>query len=218
MSKRFYWKKIKPILVSVFVCSLFFLIMMAITTNRGGNLTIFVDRTSITKSLSLSEYSNLSDPKGKMYGPSIENAWDTGEDYIPSDVYLKDGNNSGQNYIAYTFYVFNSGIESLDYSMKFEIEYSSNHLDEAIRVRFYVNDELTTYAKKNSITKEPENGTVAFENDKLITSHTITDFDPNEVTKYSVVIWVEGEDSDCTNDKIGGSLSLLMTFNVLDIV
>jgi len=191
---------------------------MAIASNRNGNLTIYVDRSSVTKSLSLSESSTLSNPKGKMYGPSIDNAWDTGEDYIPSDVYLLDGNNSGESYIAYTFYVFNSGIENLDYSMKFEIENTSKHLDDAIRVRFYVNDVLTTYAKKNSITGEAENGTVAFESNNLITSHTITDFEPNEVTKYSIVLWVEGEDMDCTNDKIGGSITLSMAFSVLGVL
>lgn len=218
MSKRFYWKKIRPILISIFVCSVFFLILMAVASNRNGNLTIFVDRSSVTKSLSLSESRTLSNPKGKMYGPSISNAWDTGEDYIPNDVYLLDGNNSGDNYLAYTFYVFNSGIENLDYSMKFEIENKSKKLDEAIRIRFYVNDVLTTYAKKNSLTGEAENGTVAFESDKVITSHTITDFAPNQVTKYSIVLWVEGEDIDCTNDKIGGSITLSMAFSVLGIM
>lgn len=218
MSKRFYWKKIRPILLSIFICCVFFLILMAVASNRNGNLTIFVDRSSVTKSLSLSESSTLSNPQGKMYGPSIDNAWDTSEDYIPSDVYLLDGNNSGKNYIAYTFYVYNSGIENLDYSMIFEIENTSKKLDEAIRVRLYVNNVLTTYAKVNSDSGEAESGTVAFESDNIITSHTITDFAPNEVTKYSIVLWVEGEDVDCTNDKIGGSITLSMAFSVLGVL
>ena len=218
MSKRFYWKKIKPILLSVFICSCFFLLLMAITSNRNGNLTIFVDRTSITKSLSLSESRTLSNPQGKIYAPSIDGAWDTSEDYIPSDVYLLDGNNSGTNYLAYTFYVFNSGVETLDYSMKFNIENTSKNLDEVIRVRLYVNDVLTTYAKKSDITDEPETGTVAFESDSVITSHTITDFQPNAVTKYSIVLWVAGNDFECTNEKIGGSITLSMAFSVLGIV
>jgi hypothetical protein len=74
----------------------------------NGSLTIYVDRTSVTKSLSISESRTLSNPQGKIYAPSLEGAWDTNEDYIPGDVYLLDGNNSGTNYLAYTFYVFNS--------------------------------------------------------------------------------------------------------------
>lgn len=218
MSKRFYWKKFRPVLLSVFICCVFFFILMAFTSNRNGNLTIYVDRTSVTKSLSISESSTLSNPHGKIYAPSLEGAWDTSEDYIPSDVYFLDGNNSGKNYIAYTFYVFNSGIETLDYSMKFKIESTSKNLDDVVRVRLYVNDELTTYAKRSAITGDPETGTTAFESDNLITSHTITDFEPNEVTKYSIVLWVDGEDIECTNEKIGGSITLSMAFSVLEII
>ena len=218
MSKRYYWKKIRPILLSVIICSMFFLIIMAITSNRTGNLTIFVDRSSITKCLSLSESKSLNNPQGKLYGPSINKAWDSTEDMLPKYADLLDGNNSGTNYIAYTFYLFNSGIENLDYSMKFEIENTSNHLDEAIRVRLYTNDVLTTYAKTNSVSGEPENGTIPFESDKFIVTNTTTDFEPGEYTKYTIIIWVESDDPDCTNDKIGGSITLSMAFSVLGIV
>ena len=218
MSKRFYWKKIRPILLTVVICCTFFLILMAITSNKQGNLTIFVDRSSATKSLSLSETSLLTDPKGKIYGPSIGNAWDTLESNIPEDVYLLDGNNSGESYIAYTFYLYNSGIETLDYTMSFNIENTSKNLDEAVRVRLYINDVPTTYAKKNSITNEAEIGTNAFESNSVITSQTVTNFEPNKVTKYSIVIWVESDDVDCTNDKIGGSLTLSMSFSIVGIM
>lgn len=217
MSKRYYWKKIRPILLSVTICCMFFLILMAITSNRTGNLTIFVDRSSITKCLSLSESKSLTNPKGKLYGPSIDNAWDYTEDKLPKYADLIDGDNSATNYIAYTFYVFNSGIEELDYSMKFEIENTSNHLDEAIRVRLYTNDSLTTYAKKNK-NGVAENGTVAFESDKYIVTNTVTGFMPEQYTKYTIVIWVESDDPDCTNDKIGGAITLSMSFSVLGIV
>lgn len=218
MSKRYYWKKMRPIVLSVLICSMFFLILMAITSNRTGNLTIFIDRSSVTKCLSLSESQTLSDPKGKMYGPSITKAWDTTEDKLPKYSDLIDGNSSGDNYIAYTFYLFNSGIEELDYTMKFEIENKSNGLDEAIRVRLYTNDALTTYAKKNSKSGEAESGTTAFESDKYIVTNTVTAFKPEQYTKYTIVIWVESDDPDCTNDKIGGSITLSMSFSVLGIV
>lgn len=218
MSKRYYWKKMRPIVLSVIICSMFFLIIMAITSNRTGNLTIFVDRSSITKCLSLSESKTLSNPQGKLYGPAINQAWDTTEDMLPKYADLIDGNSSGTNYIAYTFYVFNSGIEELDYSMKLEIENTSNHLDEAIRVRLYTNDVLTTYAKKNSTSGVAESATTAFESDKYIVTNTVTNFKPEQYTKYTLVIWVESDDPDCTNDKIGGSITLSMGFSVLGIV
>ena len=222
MSKRFYWKKIRPILFSIIICSAFFLILMAITSNRNGHLTIFVNRASVTKSLSLSESKTLSNPQGKIYGPSMDDAWDTTEDLLPPDLYLLDSNNSSNDksvsYIAYTFYLFNSGIDELDYSMNLNIESVSKNLDEVFRVRLYVNDNLTTYAKKNPTTGEAEAGTTQFEGNNLIASHTITGLSPNEYTKYTLVIWIEGYDQQCTNDKIGGSISLSMKFSVLGLV
>lgn len=191
---------------------------MAVASNRNGDLTIYVDRASVTKSLSLSEHSTLKNPKGKIYGPSLSEAWDTTEDLLPEDLYLLDGDNSGERYLAYTFYVFNSGSEELDYSMSLDIENTSKNLDEAIRIRLYINDELTTYAKKSNVTGEAELGTVAFESDKVITSSTVTDFKPNDVTKYTIVLWIEGYDNECTNHKIGGSITLSMRFSVLGIV
>ena len=217
MSKRFYWKKIRPILLTVVLCSAFFLILMAITSNRTGNLTIYVDRSSVTKSLSISEKSDLSNPQGKIEGPSMVQANDALSKDIPSDLYLLDGDNSANTvegaYLAYTFYVFNSGSETLDYSMKFQLENKSNNLDDAIMIRFYVNDELTTYAKKDKDSGEPKNGTVAFESDSIITSHTITDLEPKEATKYTIVLWIDQNYSN--NSHLGGSVTLSLAFSVL---
>ena len=159
MSKRFYWKKIKPILLSVVICSIFFLVLIAITSNRTGNMTIFVDRSSVTKSLSLSESSGGDDWKGKLEAPVINNAWDFDGRSIPEDLNMKDGNNSGENYIAYTFFVKNSGVEKLDYSMNFKIDNQSKDLAKAIRVKLYVGDEATTYAFKDSENPEIDNET-----------------------------------------------------------
>jgi len=192
------------------------MIIIAITSNRNGNLTIFVDKYSLSKSLSLSESRNLSNPQGKLYGPSLENAWDTSEDLVPDDLHLYDGVNNGDFYIAYTFYLFNSSRNELDYSMKFNIDYKSNDLDEAVRIRLYTNDVLTTYAKKSPITGEAENGTVAFESDNVITSSTVTGLVPGQYTKYTIVLWIEKYDEQCTNDLIGGALSISMNFSVLE--
>ena len=218
MSKRFYWKKIKPILLSIIICCMFFFVIAAVTSSRTGNLTIYVDRSSVTKALSLSESKSSSDMHGKLYGPAINEAWDIKEDDLPKYADLIDGNSSGTNYIAYTFYLYNSGIEKLDYSMKFEIENTSNGLDEAIRVRLYTNDNLVTYAKKSALTGEAESGTVAFESDKYIVTNTITNFKPEQYTKYTIMIWVDTDDVECTNDKIGGSITLSMSFSVLGIL
>jgi len=41
--------------------------------------------------------------------------------------------------------------------------------------------------------------------------------EPKEMHKYTVVLWIEGDDPDCTNDLIGGHLGLEMNFNLLNV-
>ena len=36
-------------------------------------------------------------------------------------------------------------------------------------------------------------------------------FKSGDLDKYTVVIWVEGDDPDCTNDLIGGRIDMHMT-------
>lgn len=40
---------------------------------------------------------------------------------------------------------------------------------------------------------------------------------PNDVHKYTVVIWLEGDDPDCTNDLIGGHIGLEMNFRLIKV-
>lgn len=192
-------------------------------------MTIYVDNTTATKTLSLSESVTLSNPTGKLNAPGLVNAWDEIVDNIPSYSDLIDGDSSvnegkpdnpdeqrdTKNYVAYTFYLYNSGSEKLNYTMSFDIEYVEKDLDASIRVRLYEDGELTTYAKEKD-NGQPEERTVAFSGEDVIVSKEYKDFEVNQVRKYSIVIWIDAEDSDTTNEKIGGSLVLSMRFSVVD--
>ena len=57
---------------------------------------------------------------------------------------------------------------------------------------------------------------IPFESDLVVKSGTQTDVLPNEMHKYTVVIWLEGDDPDCTNDMIGGHIGLEMNFRLLE--
>ena len=48
----------------------------------------------------------------------------------------------------------------------------------------------------------------AFLSDSLVENGLITEFKPNEVHKFTVVIWLEGDDPQCTDDLIGGHLGM----------
>lgn len=57
---------------------------------------------------------------------------------------------------------------------------------------------------------------IPFESDTVITTGTILDVEPMEVHKYTVVIWLEGNDPDCTNDLIGGHMGIEINFHLIE--
>lgn len=55
-----------------------------------------------------------------------------------------------------------------------------------------------------------------FLSDTLVASGEMPDVEPLEVHKYTVVLWVEGDDPQCTDDLIGGHAGLSMDFRLID--
>ena len=58
---------------------------------------------------------------------------------------------------------------------------------------------------------------ISFEDDTTVASGRKTAVKPTEVHKYTIVIWLEGDDPDCTNDLIGGHLGLEMNFKLIKV-
>ena len=132
---------------------------------------------------------------------------------IPLDVDSIDGEHSGDDYIALTFYVKNVGIGSF-ISDKVLINNCYRHVDEAIRVGIYRNGEYLQYAKLNS-EGDCEYNCVGFFSDDIVSFNEYY-LNENEVVKYTIVIWLEGDDPDCTDDLFGGHINLSMEFCVVN--
>lgn len=230
ISKRFYWKKIRVILLVLAFALTWLLLVLAINNNTSGNMTIYVDKTTAKKTLSLSESSQLTNPTGLLYGPSMHGAWDQDPGELPSYADLLDGDQSkfdgvvyddtanvdkyvGLNYIAYTFYLYNSGSEDLNYSMTFNIDNEEKDLADTIRIRVYEdnNDVPITYGKA-----DPKAGDVFtnFSSDDVVFTRNYQEFKVNQVRKYSIIIWIDKYDPDTTNEKIAGSLNFSIRFRV----
>ncbi len=54
-----------------------------------------------------------------------------------------------------------------------------------------------------------------FESDEVIASGSQWEVEPTDVHKYTIVIWLEGDDPDCTNDMIGGHMGVDMKFRLV---
>lgn len=76
----------------------------------------------------------------------------------------------------------------------------------------HVTDEMAEYHEFTQIEGLYQLQTVPWEEDRKICSGSRKDIKDNEVDKYTVVIWLEGDDPDCTDDILGGHVELNMKF------
>lgn len=56
----------------------------------------------------------------------------------------------------------------------------------------------------------------SFESDEVMASGEEWGVEPGEYHKYTVVLWLEGDDPDCTNELIGGHLGYEMYFELIE--
>ena len=136
---------------------------------------------------------------------------------IPANVDKVNGSHNGENYIAYTFYLINSGDDTISYEGKLNIDSVSKGIDEAIRVAVYINGEKTIYGK----TKSSGAGKESDCDEEFATATKVMEtfkegFSPNSKDKYTIVIWLEGNDPDCVDDIIGGTIKLSMDFDIVE--
>ena len=134
--------------------------------------------------------------------------------WIPKDIHNEgDGPHNGDNYIAYSFYVENQGTAVANYWYNVYMDDVVKDADEALRIMIYVNDEVKVYAKGNSMDGKAEPGTKKFREDEdgTIILEPRRDMQAGDLDKITVVIWIEGDDPECTNALIGGHARLHMT-------
>ena len=78
------------------------------------------------------------------------------------------------------------------------------------------NGEEKVYAKAKMGSTEPEPDTIAFSSNTQVLKNVTEDFKSGDVDKYTVVIWLEGEDPECVDNIRGGVVKMSMNFKVLD--
>jgi len=155
---------------------------------------------------------NKEDWRTSLRSDDIEFFTDISGDWIPKDVDNEgDGSHNGRNYIAYTFYAENRGQDTINYWTKIKIDDVIKDVEEAIRIMVFKNGNKVTYAKNNKITGQPEPGTIPFYDEDTVMLEVVENFRVGDRDKYTVVIWVEGDDPECKNNLIGGEIKMHMT-------
>lgn len=202
--------KIVALFLIVIISLVYFILYMVY---NGAGFTIRVDR-EMTKSnifLTLDSSDKNKDLTRSLTSKSVDYMDNISINWINQDVDTEAvGSHNGDNYYAYTFYLLNKGSETINYWYEIDIEDTLLNLDEAIRVMVYRNGERTVYAKLNSSTNKPEEGTKAFFKPGIPVLERVRDFTPKSKDKFTVVVWIEGDDPDCNNELLGGGIKMSM--------
>ena len=214
--------------------------VMASFYTQSGEFVIRVDHPG-EKRLVLSDTPDFEEELLTLTGTAITEADNISIFDIDPEVAAIDGDHNGVNYVAYTFYVKNIGYDPITYNYSLNIRRSTKGIEKATWVMLYYEDEHQIYAAESNsggpesqhsywelpfkdAAYDPEQYTYnektgihtlttkPFETAKVIKSDTRYEIQPQEIDKYSVVIWLEGEDPECINDILGGSIELIMNF------
>lgn len=205
------YSKVKIMLtISLFVLTLAFIILSVIY--KGGKFTITLDtRLARENQIVIYENSQIPEETIKLEAKDMEFMDNISINWIPQNIDTEqDGSHNGENYIAYTFYIKNKGTETINYWYAIKIDDVIKKVDEAARVMVFLNGEKKVYAKINSITQLPEKDTTPFFSASIPVLEQRENFKPNDVDKFTIVIWLEGDDPDCIDNILGGEIKMHM--------
>lgn len=197
------------LLILLLFFSLLYLVLYVVNSN--GYFTIKLDKNlKAERHILLSSDSEFSAETVEIKVKGLEYMDNITESWIPMDeVIKKEGDNSGDNYIAYTYFIKNDGEQKTDYKSKIVVESVIKNVDDAVRVAVFTNGEKKVYAKKAKNGKEEPN-TIAFLSNHLIMEQERNGLEPGQIDRYTILVWLEGKDPECIDDIIGGEMKMTM--------
>lgn len=215
-AKRVYRKKIFSKLVKIaFLLLIIFLSIVYLflyIVYDGGRFTVSLDRNmSNRKNVFLSEDGKVKSKTRQLSADTIDYMDNISIKWLPEDIDTEaTGAHNGDNYIAYTFYVVNAGEEKVHYWYEIDIDDTIKNVDEAIRIMVYRNGIPTVYAKKSKVTNKRESGTKKFVSNDIAVLEQRKNLKPGSKDRFTIVIWIEGDDPECQNDLLGGEIKMHM--------
>lgn len=210
---------VRVLKIFVLCAGLFLVVLYASTAlaSTKNDFTIsFVESKDGVAEISLSEDKEFTNPTVRLVCEGVEGMTNISGSSIPSNVDSIDGSHNGDHYIAYTFYVKNTGTVDCILQEEYFIDSVVKGTDAAIRIKVYRDGEEKTYAKLGS-DGLPEYGTEAFTSKNVVFKNTDIDLKAGQQIRYTLVIWLEGDDPECVNDIKGGSVKMSLNFSVLNI-
>lgn len=209
-------RKLLAIILSVCLAVLLLLFIISMLLTQWGDLIISIDSPAVKKGLVISEDPEFKTQGAKLSAEQVKDVTNITYSWLPTDLDTsQNGSHNGKNYVAYTFYCKNNGNEPLDYEATLEVIEAAKSADEAVRVIVYKNGEEAMYGKAayEDRTKSETDCTM-FLDDRTVMTTSSEDFEVGAVDKYTVVIYIEGNDPESIDEIRGGHVRMRMLFSV----
>ena len=191
------------------------LFAMAFVQEKMGNFTVNLNRLEMfRKGISIAEDGNFTNPTARLTASALKDVTNITYKDLPADLDEYDGNHNGQDYMAYTYYVRNAGKVDVGYRATVTLDACAKGAENAVRVKIWKNGVSQTYAMPSK-DGTPEEGCENFLDEKRVCEFTEENFLVGNVDKYTIVIWLEGEDPECVDDIVGGSIQFSMDIDAL---
>ena len=214
--KRNVLLKILSIILLIVILLMGVFYALSAFVNKAGNFTVWITEEDLGR-ITLSDTADFEENATMLEADIIPQMDNITKSWLPENLHDEgEGCHNGENYIAYTFYLKNTGEEEVNYTSQIDIHAVTKEADHAVRVMVIKNGEETVYAKAQKGSNEPEPDTVAFLSNTQVLKNTATGFMPGDVDKYTVVIWLEGNDPECVDDIRGGVVKMSMNFKLVE--
>ena len=205
--------RLSLLLILLAVMALFILAFMQ---EKMGNFTINLNRLELyRRGIAISADGEFKKPTARLTAYSVEDATNITLEDLPKDIDEIEGDHNGLNYMAYTYFIRNAGKEDVGYQAAITLDACAKGAEQAVRVVVWRNGERTVYAAP-AADGNPEPGCVSFLDNNLVCTYTEENFLVGNVDKYTIVIFMEGEDPECVDAIVGGSVEFSMGINALE--
>ncbi|MBR6917759.1 MAG: hypothetical protein IKN38_06200 [Clostridia bacterium] len=212
------YRKIIPICMAIALLALLIAYVLSVLYMKFGAFTVMVNKFDhLDYALSLSESPTFSGATSRLNANIYEEITNIDGRNLPDFLDNIDGEHNGENYIAYTFYCKNVGRATFAYTYDMYIANMTLECEKAARIRLYVDGEYTDYAyPRTDGGSGAEPGTTAFQSRTTVVKNKIDNFAPGDMTKFTVVIWLEGNDPECVDRILGGQMKVDMMMDVVE--
>ena len=219
--------------------------LLSYITDHAGAFTVNLTGDLKKKGFLLCDEPEFNNPSSRLRSEETKDINNITVSDIVEDVNETDGSHNGANYVAYTFYIKNNGEVPDDYSYALKIGSSSLGVNDAVWLMLFEDGHQVIYANTSAdgdaeklvgYSSEPpfydmaynaseqyyKSGsewgikTTPFADEDTIVYGRVKEVAPQEIHKYTVVIWLEGNDPECVDSIFGGHGTYSMEFTVDD--